>query len=147
LETSHFIWLTIRLKERERNHYVLWSLNSIYITSPRCLKATYRRVISMRFMCISATFIALCTFARVTTCRELHQRRFRTPWYGSPLLRIYRVLSYGTHDPFLLTITPLLSSRLAHTSLVDSPFDRPHDEKGTHACYCHSRCNNKYREV
>lgn len=31
----------------------------------------------MRFMCTPATFVASCVFARVTTCRGLHQRRFR----------------------------------------------------------------------
>lgn len=78
----------------------------------------------MRFMCTPATFVASCVFARVTTCRGLHQRRFRA-LLGSPLLRTYRALSYGTHDPFPLTITPLLSSRLAHTSSVNPPLDRP----------------------
>ena len=92
----------------------------------------------------------VCVFARVTTYRGLHQRRFRVLRYGSTaLLRTYRVLSYGTHDPFPLTITPLLSSRLAHTSSVNSLFDRPQRwEKYTRLLYaCCSRCNNEYGKV
>jgi len=100
----------------------------------------------MRFMSTPATFVALCVFARVTTCRGLHQRRFRALRYDSLLLRTYRVLSYGTHDPFPLTITPLLSSRLAHTSSVNPPLDRPQRwERYTYSLL--SVPNNEYKEV
>lgn len=113
---------------------IVWSLNPIYtlhITVPLSLFLSLSRLltgaISMRFMCAWATLRCIVRHmrVRVTTCR-LHQRHFRVLQCGSPLLRTNRVLSYGTHDPFPLTITPLLSSRLTHTSSpINSPSDRP----------------------
>lgn len=124
---KHLVRSGLLLDLRNVNEFiVLWSLNSIHIAPPWCLKATHGRAINMRFMCTPATVRSLVC---VRACHNLPRIASATlssaARHGSPLLRTYRVLSYGTHDPFPLTITPLLSSRLAHTSSVNPPLDRP----------------------